>query len=517
MQNIPLPYGDAYLVGTPAIDRMSQQLYAEQKQRELIRQKQGAALDEEFAKNVANVRDVDVPEITKRYGEWKTANQQLMKNKGGVPPEQQLDLLRKKAEIYKTINASKQGMEEEEEIRKGLMKDPDLFDDNAATYLAIRRKTPISGLGDYADASGKPINLADYNTYRYKGTNTDFSKIERDAAGTPKQVYQEETPLEGGLQFKITPYMYGNTPMQFYQNYLGALSQRKAGRDAEAIASQLKPEMVETIQEQYRNISPDVWKRMGVDKPQELVIAPDDSKAEKLAKHQAQLYALNNQPKQGTPVFRDNKKAIDDQNFRQQKEMEAIRDANAKRRLAIQDSYARGRIAFRKAGSKKDQEGILDGIIERTFDEGVDKKGAAIIKGKAVAARQIAVPADITKTYTVKDEDGKDKAPIKFLMSEDKKYIVPVYPGESTKDREGSYIPIETFRNQLGKAFLTRKDAAAEMGEDVDFGEDEEVEETVSVSAPAQDDSYTREELKGAGWSDDQINKAAKSGKIKVK
>jgi hypothetical protein len=78
MQNIPLPYGDAYLVGTPAIDRMSQQLYAEQKQRELIRQKQGAALDEEFAKNVANVRDVDVPEITKRYGEWKTANQQLI-------------------------------------------------------------------------------------------------------------------------------------------------------------------------------------------------------------------------------------------------------------------------------------------------------------------------------------------------------------------------------------------------------------------------------------------------------
>jgi hypothetical protein len=173
--------------------------------------------------------------------------------------------------------------------------------------------------------------------------------------------------------------------------------------------------------------------------------------------------------------------------FGRQVAMEGIRDANARRRLALQNTYAKGRIDYRKAGSKQEQDGVLEGIIERTFNEGKDKRGAAIIKGKAVPARQIAVPVDITKAYTVKDEDGKDKVPIKFLMSEDKKYIVPVYPGESTKDREGSYIPVETFRNQLGKAFLTRKDAAAEMDEEIDFGEDEEVEEEATIptsSAP---------------------------------
>lgn len=161
--------------------------------------------------------------------------------------------------------------------------------------------------------------------------------------------------------------------------------------------------------------------------------------------------------------------------FGRQVALEGIRDANARRMLAISDAYAKGRIDYRKAAGQKEQEGVLEGLIKRTFDEGSGNKGAIYVDGKAVPARKIAVPAEITKKYTIEEGKGgskEKKVPIKFMMTEDMRYVVPVYSGESTKNREGK-IPIEQFRNDLGKLYLTKKDAKGEMDE-LDFGEDED-------------------------------------------
>jgi peptidoglycan hydrolase-like protein with peptidoglycan-binding domain len=489
------PYGNIFYVQTPSIDRTVAQLQAEQKQREFLRQKQAAALDEEFAKNVANIRDADVDDVTKKYGEWKLANQQLMKQKGGVSPQQQLDLLRKKAEIYKVINASKLGLKEEEDLREGLMRKPDDFDDNAATFLAVRRKTPLTGLAQYKDDKGNPVNLADYNTYRYKGTDTDFSKIDREAAGTPKQVYQEEAPMDGGLQVKITPYMYGSTPLQYYQSYLGSLGKHRAGRDAEALASQIKPEVYTAVQEEYKAIPADTWKRMGVDKPQELVIDAGDSKADRLAKHQAQLYALNNQPKQGTPVFRNNLSAIDAQNFEQQKEMQRMRDKAAERRLGIAQTYKKSLIDYRNSGTKKGQEQVLEDWIQRSYDEGELTNIPVRIKGSFVPVKKIAVPMDMKKKYTLTSGTGQDKVTEvpRFVMTRDKKFVVPMYPDKPSDYQEP--IPIETFRNELGKLWLSAKDRVGEMDEISFDNEDGEEGVTETVSGPSGGGSVSVETI----------------------
>lgn len=175
--------------------------------------------------------------------------------------------------------------------------------------------------------------------------------------------------------------------------------------------------------------------------------------------------------------------------FGRQVALEGIRDDNAKRRLAIQDAYAKGRIDYRKAAGKKEQEGVLEGLIQRTFEEGEKNKTPVYVDGKAVVGRKVAVPAEISKKYTITEGSGTKKTvktPIKFIMTEDMKYIVPVYPGESTKNREGK-IPIEQFRNDLGKLYLTKKDAAAEMDE-IDFGEDEDDDNGSGMrpSAPAK-------------------------------
>lgn len=410
------PWGDIYSFNPSHINHFVDQMYAEERQRQQLRQQQAQLLDNEFAKNVANIRDADVPDVTKKYGDWKLASQQAMRQKGGVPPEQQLDLLRKKAEIFKTINASKQGLQDEDELRKEVLKNPDQYDDNASTYLAVRRKTPIGGLSQYKDPNGNPIDLGNLDTYRYKGTQTDFSKIEKEAAGTPKQVFQEEKPLDGGLQMQITPYMYGNTPAQFYESYLGSLSQRKAGRDAAAMISATPPEVIGKVQEQYQSIPAERWKKMGVEKPQELVITPDDSQAQTFAKHKAQLYALNSEPKQGMPVYRENKAAVMAAQEAKERRMEGLKQANAKALIGMRHEL--------KVGDEEEKDLWVDRYVDTATQEARQsgkKIQTTISDGTKVTGNPINVDPLLAKAVGI---DAKNPGTV--IVTEDGKYV-PIF------------------------------------------------------------------------------------------
>lgn len=384
-RSISFPFGNAYIIGSPNIDRFSEQLYAEQKQRELMRQRQAQMMDNEFSKNVANIRDADVDDVTKKYGDWKLANQQLMRKKGGATPQDQLEVLRKKAEIAKIINASKTAKQEEEELAKQVLSKPDDFDDRASELLTIRRRLPLGRFSEYkeptADGKEKSYNLADLNTYRYKGTDTDFSKIEREAIGQPKTSYTEPLKPDATDPFTLTgkTYTYANTPEQFYENYLGALAIRKAGRDAEAIASKIPADLYATVEEKFKAIPVETWQRMGVDKPQELVITPEDSKAQILAKHKAQLYALNNQPKEGKPEFRRNEKAIFDAQAAKERDMAKLRHG-----LAVALKKTPG---AKPEGSEDDSlylEEYLDSAAEKAIREGNEVMGDVLRGGEFV-------------------------------------------------------------------------------------------------------------------------------------
>lgn len=361
------PYGDIYTAGTPALDRLSIQLYQDEKQRQLLRQRQAAQLDDEFAKNMAGVKDVDVPKIAKKYGDWKIHYQQLQR-KGAVTPQEQLENLRKKADIYQAINGSKADMATATRMRQDYYTHPDIYDDNAPNLIAARLKTPTDELATYKNDKGEVQDLTDENLYRYKGTNTDFQKTLTAAAGVPKQVYQEEEPVDkGGLQIKIKPYLFGNTPLQYKQSLLSSLSDRSMKRDAEAIIAQTDPEILKTVDEEYKAIPPERWKKMGVDKPQDLSIDKAQSNAEKYAIHQAQLYALNNEPKEGAPLFRDNKEAI-------RKDQQAF----DLKKLAIQNANAKDLVQMRHDLTKGDKD--LEDVWLDTFIGGL--KSEALKPGK---------------------------------------------------------------------------------------------------------------------------------------
>src|SRR6185503_1828298 len=95
-------WGDIFAVNTPYIDQLSNQLAAEEKARQLQQQKASQLLDEQMSRSLANVRTPDIGDISKAYGDWKLANMALI-NKHNVTPEQRLQVLAKKAGLYKSI------------------------------------------------------------------------------------------------------------------------------------------------------------------------------------------------------------------------------------------------------------------------------------------------------------------------------------------------------------------------------------------------------------------------------
>ena len=66
MANNRFPYGDAFLVQTPYLDRVGAMMINDQKQREANQAKEAQALDQEFGKNISGMRDADIPELTQK-------------------------------------------------------------------------------------------------------------------------------------------------------------------------------------------------------------------------------------------------------------------------------------------------------------------------------------------------------------------------------------------------------------------------------------------------------------------
>jgi len=88
-----VPFGNIFEVKTPATDRLGERIHQEERQREVYRQQQSRILDDEFARNMSGIRDSDIGDLTKAYGDYKISYQNTLKKREGVSPEEQLEVL----------------------------------------------------------------------------------------------------------------------------------------------------------------------------------------------------------------------------------------------------------------------------------------------------------------------------------------------------------------------------------------------------------------------------------------
>lgn len=242
MVNRP-PFGNAYFIDTPQLDELSNRIYTEERQRERDRQQQNRMMDDEFARNLSGIRDSDIGDLTKAYGDYKIAYQNSMRKRNGVSPEEQLEVLRKKAAIYDVLNQSKQEKQWEDMQAKGIQNDKKgIYADNAHELLINRRRTPISKLNRELDQK-----------LLYPYSVPDLTKELATARGQKRKV---EIPLGQSktdpLKDEFEVYEAGNTPNQFYNSLLNDVVAKNQGRNFSALMNNKYDEQqLENLKNRY--------------------------------------------------------------------------------------------------------------------------------------------------------------------------------------------------------------------------------------------------------------------------
>jgi hypothetical protein len=222
------PYGNDFIVQTPHLDELEKRVYADHVRQQQQRYQENKLLDDEFARNLAGIRDADIGDLTKAYGDFKMSYQNMMKNRHGVNPEQQMDILRKKAAVYDVINKSKQQKDWEKSQGTQIMRDTKgLYADDAQSQLRNRMNTPISQLDESKDSD-----------MLYKYFMPDLNKELKYAEGEPKDV-TVTLGQNAKDQFKDDKEIYkvGSTPNQFYNRLLQGVVAGNKGRNFSGIVN----------------------------------------------------------------------------------------------------------------------------------------------------------------------------------------------------------------------------------------------------------------------------------------
>ena len=237
------PYGDIYTVPTSAVDNIANRIYREQQIREQQKAQQDKALDDEFGKNIAGVKSADIPEITQAYNDFKQAHINLQKKGAKATPQDQMNVMLKKANAFQTINASKedkaritQYAEEVKADKKGI------YDPNAHSMLANMLNTPTS-----------KRNINDDANLKYKYAMPNIDREIKAATGNGKEV---KVPIgvddKDPLKDKAEVYIRINPPNVFYNTLFTDLAARSDNKNfTRSVMDNITPDELNDLRTRY--------------------------------------------------------------------------------------------------------------------------------------------------------------------------------------------------------------------------------------------------------------------------
>lgn len=380
------PYGDIVSISFPKTEQARNQLYREQLQRQLYQQQEDAQLQKQIASQTSRMRSADTPAMFEKYNKYRDLSKKLLFDKKLQRDPQAYNQVRQLkdqalADTFGHIEKSAELNQMGKDLLTSRRSHPDVYDDDFGDKIQTFQNTPMEQLGD----------LANPDSFRYKGSNTDFGKLHKNAAGISHQVYSKEEQLDANnLQTKVTPYSYGNSPAQYHQSMLGQFQQHAIGRDASAAwdTVTMHPEVIDHVNEEFAKITPEQWQQMtGSEKPQ--IIEPTDpnNKADQYASFLAKTYAINNLPQEGKPVFRTNQanviaektanqKARDEYQFKNRVLLQKYAQHNAEARIALHHDY--------KVADEETRDSIADAALDS-----IDQSGKPTDGGRQINLPQV--------------------------------------------------------------------------------------------------------------------------------
>lgn len=442
-QRIPGPYGDVFLVNTPALDRSAQQLYVQQQQRQARQQQENQALDGMLQKEFSKIRSVDTPDVVSSYNKYKELKKNMYFNKDLQRDplaynKAQQDANAAYAEMQQRINKSQEIKDMTKTMTTDRFKNPDAYSDDFGQRTAALINTPISGLGNNPD-------LVNWDAYRYQGSNTNFNDMVTKVYDKKNRVSGKEEALDKqGIQFRTPVYEYGTSPAQVYEGLVNSLD-HKTERDAAYKWKQLTPDVVQDIEDKYKAIPSSKWEQMGLPGAQDMSLR-GGSDAEKYMRLLAMQNAVNTNPKLLKYENRTSEQAKMDLQFSRQKQLASIQHANA-----------RDLIQYRKDIDPNDTE-MNNSWIDNYFDKSIDEA-----KSDKQNLRRVYTPHTSTLAHELKGDVILSKAlsrsgnePNKIYVTEDGKIWPIFYKYTTDVDKKGNAIKgsYVVQKNEKGDAIV---------------------------------------------------------------
>lgn len=518
-QRIPGPYGDIFLVNTPSLDRVAQQLYVTQQQRQLRQQQENQALDQMLQKDFANIRSVDTPDVVNSYNRYKQLKKNLLFNKDLQRDPMAYNQAQQAAnqafsDMNRQINQSKEIKDMTKTMTTDRFKNPDAYADDYGQRVMALNSTPISGLGKMPD-------LVNWDNYRYQGSNTNFNEIVGKAYGQPRKIVGPEEALDKqGVQFRSPVYEYGTPPAQVYEGLVNSLD-HKTERDAAYKWKQVPPDVIQNIEKEYNSIPQSKWQQMGLSGPQKIDLR-GGSDAEKYMRLLAMQNAVNTSPRLTGYQNRTSEKAKMDLQFAREKEMAALKQRNAKEL-----------IQFKKDIDPNDKD--MNDLWVTTYVDKLKNEAAGrpttsykYSSGQTVEEYDIPVDPVLGKALSVSnvepdavrvDKDGKfrrifykryqkgDQIP----SGKSEGDIITGPGGKSAVDEILSrpQLTQDQVELALGKRALTGKQLNKQMVNTVSGSKSPDRKYTISGKA------YSKKQLNDMGYDDNEIDQAINAGIIK--
>ena len=294
------PFGDIYSAATPHLDQLSNQLYVEQKTRESQQQSASNLLDEEFSKNLASVRTADINKVTNAYDNFKQKRMATI-NKHNVSPQDQMGVLQAKADLYKTIDGSKQKLQQEKFAADKVKKNPNDYVDNAYATIMRGMQTPYDQPLTISGADGKPQQIDWTNPdefARHVDTKSVMDAM-KFAAGTfnkPTSDINDRYKINPtDLQYQQPSVSTKNNAFTYYNNMM--LAATKSPQDFSGTLPHPTQEQYFNTLQQFNQLDPKIKKnwKMTDDLPDDNNI---NSELQRQIKYNAMTYAINpqNQP-----------------------------------------------------------------------------------------------------------------------------------------------------------------------------------------------------------------------------
>lgn len=404
------PYGDVYTIPTSTVDGIANRLYQEQRVREQQKLQQDKALDDEFAKNIAGVKSIDIPDITKAYNDFKQAHIALQKKGQKATPQDQMDVMVKKANAFSEIAASKEDKEYWATRAKD-GKNNKRYNPNYQTVISEGLNTPTKNRKRDLDD--------DRLLYQYAMPNIDKWVLNAVGKG-------QEVPIEVGtdpndpLKNKKEIYKTINPPNTFYNNLFNGIgsSPDNEGFTRFMLDKAYTDDEKEKLKIAYaiKTQDPKFKKLYGEVEPFPASAANTElGQAVALKTMEAFVNLPIDKPIRTQSV--NDTEAVMDKRFRQQKVMEGIRQANRKELFGMREAA--------KAAGEEANDLWIDEYLNKTREEAKQSNKAAtytFANGNKINGYQVELDPVMSKALGF---DAKNQGML--IVTNDGKFVPMFY------------------------------------------------------------------------------------------